>query len=206
MFTNLNEYELHWSQSSDKGEFCSGTLVLDVKPGEKTVIDLELSRIKTECYLNLELKTKEDNEYCKAGHIVAEEQFVINEFENTYDELEVDQPLIVDDTYGSLRVISDDVNVRFERRERNQLYSIKVGGEELLSAPMRLNFWRALTDNDRGTRAGSRLGCWRDAGDTPVFSTIQNGLSIIIRCLRTAKRLLLQAVQPFAHSLSLKHR
>ena len=32
---------------------------------------------------------------------------------------------------------------------------------------MRLNFWRALTDNDRGTRAGSRLGCWRDAGDTP---------------------------------------
>lgn len=172
MFTNLNEYELHWSQSSDKGEFCSGTLVLDVKPGEKTVIDLELSRIKTECYLNLELKTKEDNEYCKAGHIVAEEQFVINEFENTYDELEVDQPLIVDDTYGSLRVISDDVNVRFERRERNQLYSIKVGGEELLSAPMRLNFWRALTDNDRGTRAGSRLGCWRDAGDTPgIFNS-----------------------------------
>ena len=46
-------------------------------------------------------------------NIVAEEQFVINEFENTYDELEVDQPLIVDDTYGSLRVISDDVNVRF---------------------------------------------------------------------------------------------
>ena len=32
---------------------------------------------------------------------------------------------------------------------------------------MRLNFWRALTDNDRGSRAGSRLGCWRDAGDTP---------------------------------------
>ena len=203
MFTNLNEYELHWSQSSDKGEFCSGTLVLDVKPGEKTVIDLELSRIKTECYLNLELKTKEDNEYCKAGHIVAEEQFVINEFENTYDELEVDQPLIVDDTYGSLRVISDDVNVRFERRERNQLYSIKVGGEELLSAPMRLNFWRALTVAQEPAHVsvvGEMQATHR------VFSIIQNGLLIIIRCLRTEKSLLLQAVQPFAHSLSLRHR
>jgi beta-galactosidase len=167
MFTNLNEYELHWSQCSDKGEFCSGTLACDIAPGEKAVIDLELSRIKTECYLNLEFVTKEDTSWCDAGHIVAEDQFVINEFENTYDELETDQPLIVDDTYGSLRVISDDVNVRFERRERNQLYSIKIGSEELLSAPMRLNFWRALTDNDRGTRAGSRLGCWRDAGDTP---------------------------------------
>jgi beta-galactosidase len=53
------------------------------------------------------------------------------------------------------------------KRERNQLYSIKVGGEELLQAPVRLNFWRALTDNDRGSRQGSRLGCWRDAGNTP---------------------------------------
>ena len=46
MFTNLNEYELHWSQCSDKGEFCSGTLACDIAPGEKAVIDLELSRIK----------------------------------------------------------------------------------------------------------------------------------------------------------------
>lgn len=74
---------------------------------------------------------------------------------------------MVDDTYGSLRIIADDLNIRFEKRERNQLYSIKANGEEMLSAPMRLNFWRALTDNDRGSRAGSRLGCWRDAGDTP---------------------------------------
>ena len=40
--------------------------------------------------------TKEDTSWCDAGHIVAEDQFVINEFENTYDELETDQPLIVD--------------------------------------------------------------------------------------------------------------
>jgi len=92
---------------------------------------------------------------------------IIDAFANTYDELVADAPLLVDDTYGSLRVMSDDVNIRFERRERNQLVSIKVGGEELLQGPMRFNFWRALTDNDRGTRAGSRLGCWRDAGDTP---------------------------------------
>jgi beta-galactosidase len=168
LFTNLNEYELYWCQCSDKGVFCDGVMEIDLQPGQKTVIDLELSRISnTECYLNLELRTKEDTPWCEAGHIVAEEQFVINEFENTYDELEAEQELIVDDTYGSLRIISEDVNIRFERRERNQLASIKVGGEELLREPMRLNFWRALTDNDRGNRAGSRLGCWRDAGDTP---------------------------------------
>lgn len=168
MFTNLNEYELYWKLSSDKGVLCDGITAVDAAPGEKAVVDLELSRVTgTECYLDLEFRVKEDTSWCDEGHVIAYEQFVINEFENTYDELETDLPLIVNDTYGSLRIISDDINIRFERRERNQLYSIKVGGEELLQAPMRLNFWRALTDNDRGNRAGSRLGCWRDAGDTP---------------------------------------
>jgi beta-galactosidase len=168
LFTNLNKYDLYWCQCSDKGVFREGVINIDVEPNERKIIDLELGKAsKTECYLNLELREKADTSWCKAGHIVAQQQFVVNEFENTYDELEEDEALLVDDTYGSLKIISEDVVVRFERRERNQLYSIKVGDQELLSKPMRLNFWRALTDNDRGSRAGSRLGCWRDAGDTP---------------------------------------
>lgn len=194
LFTNLNEFELYWCQCSDKGIFREGSAEIDVKPGEKYVLDLELNKItSTECYLNLELRVKENTPWCDAGHVVAEQQFVINEFENTYDELEGDLPLIVADTYGSLRIFCDDVHIRFEKRERNQLYSIKVGGEELLSAPVRLNFWRALTDNDRGSRAGSRLGCWRDAGTTPGiynntkfsiegYKIIENEKKVVITC------------------------
>ena len=168
LFTNLNEYELYWCQCSDKGIFRDGVTSVNIKPFEKTTVDLELGKVSSdECYLNLELRTKSDSTWSKAGHVVAEEQFVINEFENGYDELEEEQELLVNDTYGNLRISSDDVLVRFEKREKNQLTSLKIGGEEMLLAPMRLNFWRALTDNDRGTRAGSRLGCWRDAGDTP---------------------------------------
>lgn len=194
LFTNLNEFELHWCQCSDKGIFREGSAEIDVKPGEKYVLDLELNKVtSTECYLNLELRVKENTPWCDAGHVIAEQQFVINEFENTYDEPEGDLPLIVADTYGSLRIFCDDVHIRFEKRERNQLYSIKVGGEELLSAPVRLNFWRALTDNDRGSRAGSRLGCWRDAGTTPGiynntkfsiegYKIIENEKKVIITC------------------------
>lgn len=194
MFTNLKAYELYWKLSSDKGILCDGITEVDAEPGEKAVVDLELSRVTgTECYLDLEFRVKDDTAWCEEGHIIAWEQFVINEFENTYDELEADAPLIVNDTYGSLRIISDDINIRFERRERNQLYSIKVGGEELLQAPMRLNFWRALTDNDRGNRAGSRLGCWRDAGDTPgIFNNtkwsihnykiLENERKVVVTC------------------------
>ena len=168
MFTNLNKFELCWCQCSDKGVFREGSIELDLEPNQSKVIDLELTRISnTESYLNLELLTTEDYNWAEEGHVVAEEQFVINEFENTYDELEAGEELVVADSYGSLRICSEDLDIRFERRERNQLYSIKVGGEDILISPVRLNFWRALTDNDRGSRAGSRLGCWRDAGNTP---------------------------------------
>lgn len=194
MFTNLNEFELYWSLSSDKGVICDGVTEIDCEPSEKTVVDLELGKVNnTECYLNLDLRTKQATSWCDEGYTVAYDQFVINEFENTYDELESDEELLVNDTYGSLIIMSDDVYVRFERRERNQLYSIKVGGEELLQEPMRLNFWRALTDNDRGSRAGSRLGCWRDAGDTPGiynntkwsienYKILENGKKVIVTC------------------------
>lgn len=194
LFTNLSEFELYWCQCSDKGIFREGSAEIDVKPGEKYVLDLELNKVTSaECYLNLELRVKENTPWCDAGHVIAEQQFVINEFENTYDEPEGDSPLIVADTYGSLRIFCDDVHIRFEKRERNQLYSIKVGGEEMLSAPVRLNFWRALTDNDRGSRAGSRLGCWRDAGTTPGiynntkfsiegYKIIENEKKVIITC------------------------
>ncbi|MBD8979105.1 MAG: DUF4981 domain-containing protein [Clostridiales bacterium] len=194
LFDDLSEYELYWCQCSDKGVLREGTVDVKIKPGTKEIVDLELNRItNTECYLNLALRTKEDNAWSKAGHIVAEEQFVINEFENTYDELEPGEELVVADTYGSLRIFTEDINIRFERRERNQLYSVKVGGEELLAAPVRLNFWRALTDNDRGSRAGSRLGCWRDAGNAlgiynntkfsiEGYKILENGKKVIVTC------------------------
>ena len=163
---------MYWCQCSDKTVFRDGVITVDVDPGFKKTVDLELGKVSnTENYLNLELRKKDD------GAVVAYEQFVINEFENIYDELEADQPLLISDTYGSLKIMSDDMCVRFERRERNQLYSIKLDGEEILSKPMRLNFWRALTDNDRGSRAGTRLGCWRDAGDTPgIYNNTKWGI------------------------------
>lgn len=194
LFTNLNSYLLRWRQCSDKGVLREGELNVDCAPNAKVTVDLELNRItSTEWYLELEFVTKEETAWCGQGHIVAEEQFVVNEFENTYDELETGDELSVSDTYGSLRIISQDINIRFERRERNQLYSIKIGEEELLAAPVRLNFWRALTDNDRGNRAGSRLGCWRDAGNAPGiynntkfsiegYKILENGKKVIVTC------------------------
>lgn len=194
MFTDLSEYLLRWRQSCEKGTLREGELTVSCPPGGKVTVDLELNRITAfENYLDIEFVQRAETAWCGEGHIIAEEQFVINEFETDDAELESGDELVVADTYGSLRVMGKSINVRFERRERNQLYSIKVNGEELLAAPVRLNFWRALTDNDRGSRSGSRLGCWRDAGDAPGiynntkfsiegYKILEGGRRIVITC------------------------
>lgn len=194
MFTDLSEYLLRWRQSCEKGTLRDGELTVSCPPGGKVTVDLELNRITAfENYLDIEFVQRAETAWCGEGHIIAEEQFVINEFETDEQELESGDELVVADTYGSLRVMGKSINVRFERRERNQLYSIKVNGEELLAAPVRLNFWRALTDNDRGSRSGSRLGCWRDAGDAPGiynntkfsiegYKILEGGRRIVITC------------------------
>ena len=194
MFTDLSEYLLRWRQSCEKGTLREGELTVSCPPGGKVTVDLELNRITAfENYLDIEFVQRAETAWCGEGHIIAEEQFVINEFETDEQELESGDELVVADTYGSLRVMGKSINVRFERRERNQLYSIKVNGEELLAAPVRLNFWRALTDNDRGSRSGSRLGCWRDAGDAPGiynntkfsiegYKILEGGRRIVITC------------------------
>lgn len=190
LFTNLSEFEVYWRQSSDKGMLRDGVTEIDVKPGQKGILDLELNKItNTECYLYIGLRTKTETSWCKPEHIVGEQQFIINEFENVYDELEEDGELVVADTYGALRIFCDDISVRFERRSKNQLSSIRVGDEEILNAPVRLNFWRALTDNDRRSKAGTRLGCWRSAGEADGadysiegYKILNNGKRIIVTC------------------------
>jgi beta-galactosidase len=43
------------------------------------------------------------------------------------------------------------------------LKSFSVAGRELLAAPLRPNFWRVPTDNDRGWKVPENMGAWKNA-------------------------------------------
>lgn len=49
-------------------------------------------------------------------------------------------------------------------RASGLLTGLNVRGEQLILSPVRLNFWRAPTDNDRGYDMVRSYGIWRDAG------------------------------------------
>lgn len=50
-------------------------------------------------------------------------------------------------------------------RKSGMLASLTLDGNELLLAPLRLNFWRPMTNNDEGARLPRQLAVWRRAGE-----------------------------------------
>jgi beta-galactosidase len=44
-------------------------------------------------------------------------------------------------------------------------------GDRKLASYMRFNFWRALTDNDRGWKVGDKMGAWKTAGRDAVVES-----------------------------------
>lgn len=170
LFTNLNQFDFCWQQESRKAVLREEVFDLDVEPGETKLVDLELNRvINTEWYLNLELRLREDTLWAEAGHVIAWEQFIVNEFVTTPIDVQESETLLITDTYGTLRIMSDDLSVAFNRRS-GRLMSIKFKGEEALSDEVMLNFWRATTDNDRGNFQNVRLACWKQAGEYATYN------------------------------------
>ena len=163
LFTNLNEYNLHWQLISENKVLSSGDLSVDIAPYETKKISLNIANVpETECYLNVMFELKEATSWAKAGHNIAKGQFVINEHNLKKAEIE-GAPVEITKNYGAITVKAGDLEVGFSRRS-HKLYSIKKNGKEILSGDVHLNFWRALTDNDRGNKQEVRLGTWRKAG------------------------------------------
>lgn len=168
MFSNLSEFNLHWQQFKEGIVVDSGDVELDVAPGETKRIEIGIdSRIKQEWYLNFILELRDSVKWAKAGHVLAKEQFVINEFKFDRHSLGGSE-IAAKIEYGTIYVYGQDMEVRFSRRS-NKLYYYEKNGVVIIDKPIEPNFWRALTDNDRGCHQGVRCSCWKDAGRDASF-------------------------------------
>ena len=164
LFTNLNEYNLHWQAISENKVIASGDMIVDLVPGDTKTVDLGINvKSDEEWYLNVFFELKENTKWAKVGHRVAKSQFIINEYKNKKAELSKAQ-MSVKTNYGTVKVFGGDIEVNFSRRN-GAIYSIKKKGTELLDGDIRPNFWRALVDNDRGNKQAVRCAVWKYAGE-----------------------------------------
>ncbi|MDE5910882.1 MAG: DUF4981 domain-containing protein, partial [Clostridia bacterium] len=146
-FTNLNEFEFKATLVAEGEELYSKTFELDCAPDESVstqLIDKQIDMPKDkEVVCNIYMSTKSDTAYASKGHVVAYEQFILQEYDFTAPTLTAGATFKAE---GKNYIITAGESVFV--LEKGAIVSAKVNGKEKLTSPLRPNFVRATIDND----------------------------------------------------------
>lgn len=168
--TNLCAYDWTYILTENGDTVKTGQLApLDIAPYSKGCLvlpaELQPSLLK-DCFLTIKLSLKENKEWAGKGFVVAWEQFPLSEKMPGYSPSSSDEgtSLHTKRTNESYIITGKDFSVSFDRRT-GLLSSYRQKGTEWMKTPMRFNFWRALTDNDRGWKMERKMGIWKQEAE-----------------------------------------
>lgn len=161
-FIDLSNFKLRW-RVTNLSEPVAVELP-NLKAGEKADLTIDLKAVIQKArYVTLEYTLANDTPYAKAGTVMAWDQFKVRDFGAPTFTVKTDaQAQETDDAY---RLSANGVEFTFCKKTGNMV-SWKKNGAELLASPMKPNFWRAPTDNDRGNHEPNRCGIWKNAGNS----------------------------------------
>jgi len=158
-----------WTLSADGERVADGPLApLDLAPGATATLTVALPKIQpipgVEYWLDLSFALKDKQPWAPAGHETAWAQF----------KLPIGAPaaavdpsagtaLMLREADGAIRVEGAGLRVVFDQAS-GLLTSLSANGKELVKEPLRPDFWRAPTDNDRGYGMEKKFGVWRRVG------------------------------------------
>jgi len=124
-----------------------------VAPGEEKTIDIpfDTSALEGEVYINAKAILNREEIGLKKGHIVAEGQLVIKDFEAKKVEKAAEAKA------EKSKAILEKDNLKVEVCKKTGAITIFKDGKEALDGPIMPNFWRAPTDNDFVPHIGNAL-------------------------------------------------
>ncbi|MFS0778509.1 glycoside hydrolase family 2 TIM barrel-domain containing protein [Neobacillus sp. 3P2-tot-E-2] len=176
LFTDLQKYELVWQLAENGLLIQEGTSEIKVEPCSTKTIKLaysipEVCKHSDEYILTVSLHLKNSTIWADKGHEVAFEQFVVPTVKAISESMPVNLPqskVIQEDNY--VTISGDSFKVIFNK-DNGTLDSYSYNGIPLLENEVGLNFWRAMTDNDRGNKLHERSSVWREAGKNKVLTS-----------------------------------
>lgn len=166
-FVNLKDVaDVQWRVTGDGEELQKGELEsLDIAPHDTRQMTLPIKPFApapgVEYFVEVRFLLKQDTEWARKGHELAWDQFKLP------DATAVEEPKTTavpawKQTDTQVTVEGKGFAVQFDKKA-GSLASLKYDGTELVGMPLRPDFWRAPTDNDRGRNMGSSQGIWRSA-------------------------------------------
>ena len=175
-FIDLSEFELAWEITADGRRVRGGEVAdLDVPAESERVIRLPYTLRELEpgpeYHLDLHLRAQMERGLLPANHEYARAQFrlplVAARFETaTGGDVSSDET-------GNLQLAGGGVVASIDG-DNGLLVSITAAGRELLTAPLKPNFWRAPTDNDFGNYMHEWAAVWEQAGRNRTLESLRS--------------------------------
>lgn len=174
-FKNLSAYYMKWELMKDGLVERSGIVDnLDIAPQQTQSITLALGDIhkENEWLLNVQFIQKNRENLIPAGHIVAKNQVVLNEYkapsmklEDVYEINNIITPIVKDENINCLEIVGYNFNIQFNKKS-GYMDSYYVNGTQMIKQGGMLspNFWRAPTDNDYGADLQKKYAVWKNPG------------------------------------------
>lgn len=171
-FVPLKKQPMKWTLLGNGKKLTAGEIIIDeLAPQTTNNIIIKLPDFKkdpnVEYFLNVEYPQTEKKAWADAGFIVASDQIALQwTAPEAKPYVSERSGVMAPRNAGGKYLFSGNGITAEIDAKTGQLVSYNRGRAEYLKAPLRLNFWRAPTDNDRGNgRLMRELAVWRDAGD-----------------------------------------
>lgn len=152
---------------------------VSTKPHVGQVLDFELAAIDilpgVEYFLHFEVYTKSSTDLVPSGHRVANEQLKLTNFFNPSERtIYSNAAIYVKESPQYIILHNSSIQVIFERAS-GQMTSYMVNGTEFLHNKQgpKLDLWRAVTDNDFGSRMHTENINWKKATNNSRLLSLQ---------------------------------
>jgi beta-galactosidase len=165
-----------WRLTEDGRVIQKGALdTLDIAPRQTAKVQIPVKSFTPkpgcEYFLELDFTLAQDTSWAKAGHLIAWDQFKLPDAQPA-TEMPATAP-------ASLDVVQDDAQAVVTGKNFRIVFDKKTGDlkswhyrkAELIQSPLRPDFWRASTDNDRGRDMNKSQGVWRKAHEGAVLKS-----------------------------------
>lgn len=167
---NLDEYDWSYELLEEGKVVAQGNLpAVNVAPMESRLFQLPASiryDKEKESFLKIRLSLKKPALWADRGHVVAWEQWPLAEERPvSFARPSNAGKLEVEEQTDCIRVAGKGFTASFDRKT-GLLSDYTVEGKSLICGKTRFNFWRALTDNDKGWKVHQKMNVWeREAGN-----------------------------------------
>jgi len=178
-FLNLQDIVYgEWSVTANGRVIRAGRLPdLNLPPRGETNVVIPIKSFLVEpgveYFLNLVFKLRKDTLWAKAGYQIAWDQFKLPDYKAPGMQIGESGrgSLKIQDGNDAVTVTGKDFIARFDRNT-GALVSLKYHGVETIRTPLRPDFWRAPTDNDRGRNMVRSQGIWKRAHEDFVVTNV----------------------------------